>query len=79
MIDPRCHKSTPDEDRQVEDWIRSNYDVNGNPKNNPPYFFGFNDCRHFVDSVEDYLYGIQGNPQQGGGEGSGGGGGSSGG
>lgn len=68
-----CYQSTPEQDRQVEDWIRSNYDVNGNPKNNPPYIFGYSDCRHFVGNVLDYLYSIQGNPQQGGGEGTGGG------
>jgi RHS repeat-associated protein len=73
-----CYQSTPEQDRQVEDWIRGNYDF-VDPSNNPPYIFGFSDCRHFVDDVTDYLWNIQGNPQQGGAHGAGDGGGGSGG
>lgn len=70
----KCYKSTPEQDRRVEDWIRNTYDLE-NPSNNPSYIFGWSDCRHFVDDVTEYLWNIQGDPQNAGGEGAGGGGG----
>ena len=69
-----CHKSTPDEDRRVEDWIRDHYDLK-HPEKNAPYIFGVHDCRHFVEDVTKHLWQILGNPQTRGGEGAGGGGG----
>jgi len=53
-----CRESTAEEDKELEDWIRDQYDFS-NPANNPRYIFGFNDCRHFVDDALDQLDKIQ--------------------
>jgi RHS repeat-associated protein len=57
----KCYEATPEQDREVEDWINKAYDL-GDPSNNPRYVFGFNDCRHFADSVIEKLEEIQAPP-----------------
>ena len=56
-----CTASTPDESRELENWIEKNYQPNRTNRATP-YSFGSQDCRGFQDSVMDKLADIQGTP-----------------
>jgi RHS repeat-associated protein len=61
--DSTCHEATPEEEDELERWIREKYVIN-RPSDRNPYILGINDCRHFADDTIDELQRIQRNPWQ---------------
>jgi hypothetical protein len=63
-----CQKSTPDEDNELEKWIRSNFKINpprpGESNPNRNYNPVFNNCVTFTHKVREQLKVIQQQKQQ---------------
>gem|GEM_PF-1694217 len=56
-----CHAATPQEDEELEDWIREKFPLNRAP-GSPIYFFGLSDCYDFTNTVVDELERRQDDP-----------------